>query len=405
MPITKKTVTRGFLAYVLFAIALQPAAFQHFGPLKKLFYALQIGMCLFVCVLELIEYANNRGFKSISRIAIALGFYYVYLLAVTILHHGLVEKIAMQAAHFVGFVLYLDLVLKNNPKEVFRSMLNILTFYVTVNFVITLVMPGGLYATDYFENNYLLGYDNQNINFMLPTLILVLLKNECDKPCRGQVVFTFTVVLATAIRIWSGMTLVVVVVTALFAIVIINGKGILAKKVFSGSIFNFLNLLILNIGAFVGLVFFQVQNYFAFFIEDVLHKSLTLTGRTVIWERTIDLIAKQPLFGYGKEAYEFRAVKHGFFPDNPAGLHCHNRFLETMYMGGIVLTAIYGIILFYAAFCLQKIKHTKTAKILAFGLFIYMVGMLTEFYDYCLLFWGLLVMAENCKILEGLKHR
>ena len=403
MPITKKTVTRGFLAYFFFAIALQPAAFQHTHYLKRVYFALQISMCLFLCVLELIDFANNRGFRSISRIAIALGIYYVYFLAVTILHHGLIEKTAMQAAHFVGFALYLDLVLKNNPKEVFRSMLNILTFLVTLNFVITLVMPEGLYATEYFDNNYLLGYDNQNINFMLPTLILVLLKHECDRPCLGQVVFTFSVVLATAIRIWSGMTLVVVVLTAVFAVLLLGRKGRPSRR--SGNVFNFLNLLLLNIAICIGLLFFQIQNYFAFFIEGVLHKSLTLTGRTEIWARTIEFVKQAPLFGYGKEDYAFRAVKHGFNPGYPAGLHCHNRFLETMYMGGVVLMAIYGYILFYAARCLYKLRHTKTAKILSFGLFIYMFGMLTEFYDYCLLFWGLLVMAENCKILEGLKHK
>ena len=402
MPITKKTVTRGVLAYVFFAIALQPAAFQHTHYLKRLYFALQIGMCLFMCVLELIDYANNRGFRSISRIAIALGFYFVYLLAVTVLHQGLVNKTAMQAAQFVGFALYLDLVLKNNPKEVFGPMLNLLTFFVTLNFIIILVMPGGLYATEYFPNNYLLGYDNQNINFMLPTLILVLLKNECCKPCRGQVVFTFAVVLATAIRIWSGMTMVVVGLTAIFALFIMSRRP--ARR-HSGRLFNFLNLLLLNIGVCIGLVFFQVQNLFAFFIEGVLHKSLTLTGRTEIWARTVEFVKQAPLFGYGKEDYAFRAVKHGFDAGYPAGLHCHNRFLETMYMGGVVLMALYGFILFYAAKCLYKLRHTKTAKIISFGLFIYMFGMLTEFYDYCLLFWGLLVMAENCKILEGLKQK
>ena len=54
-------------------------------------------------------------------------------------------------------------------------------------------------------------------------------------------------------------------------------------------------------------------------------------------------------------------------------------------------------ILAYAASCLNRVKETTFAKILSFGIFIYLIGMITEYYDYCIFLWGFLVMAENAE--------
>lgn len=412
MKVTEKSITQAKFAYLFFFIALEPAAFRHFSIVSDLFTIAQCVMFLLVLALwmprDLGFFIPRRRFtgknNGRSVICVLLAVYYVFFVVNAYVQDGRPKSTMFQGIQFLGFIMYLDLVLTHNPKELFGSALNILTFYLVVNFGMVLLLPGGLYETIYYANNYLLGYDNQNINFILPALVLVLLKNACLKPCKGQVVFTYLVAMATAVKIWSGMTMVVVGIMSAFAALCLSEKKFLKKSVLTDKIFNFFTLLITNIVMFILLVFCRIQVYFESFITGVLKKSMTLSNRTIIWDRVIEWIKKSPIVGYGKEDYYLHAIKLGFKENSPAGLHAHNRFLETMYCGGIVLTSIYLAILFYTARCLSAYRKTLFAKILSFGIFVYMVGMLTEFYDYCIFFWGFMVIAEHCYTLEGMKN-
>lgn len=392
--LSKKTISTGIWAYIFFFIAIEPAAFQKFSLTKSFFDVAHFSM-LIVCSIFFFWNFTITNFKK-KRICILMIIYYTFFLIVTFINQGMVKALATQAIQFIGFALYMDIVAKNNPKQIFKSALNILTLYVFFNCIIVYVIPDGLYETEYFSNNYLLGYDNQNINFILPTMVLVLLKNQCYKKCKAQVIFTYVLSWLTAIKIWSGMTLVVVSLMTIVAVFCFRKKeGLIQRHIFQGWIFNFWNFLIADLVMNFALVVLRVQYYFSYIIGDVLHKDLTLTGRTYIWDQTFEFIKENPIFGYGKEHYELRAVKYGVKEDSPFGLHAHNRFLETIYSGGIVLFGIFMFIMFYAASCLKKYKNTMFAKILSIGIFIYLIGMLTEYYDYCLFLWGFFVIAEN----------
>ena len=310
----------------------------------------------------------------------------------------MVTSVIGQAIRFITFVAYIDIAMKNNPKAIYCAGLNILTFFLILNCVTIFIFPDGLYSTDYFDNNYLLGYDNQNINFILPTLVIVLLKHNYYKRCFLQILLTYLVALITVIRIWSGMSLMVVISMSVFAIFFLRKKkGFVTNKILNGRIINFYLLLLINVVAFVLIVFFDASHFLSFIIVGFLGKLITLTGRTTIWQRAELYIIMNPIFGYGIEGTAYRALKMGYKSNSPAGLHAHNRFLETMYRGGVVLTAIYGYMLLYVAKTLKPIRNSLMARILSLGLFIYLMGMLTEFYDYCLFFWGFMVMAENAE--------
>lgn len=404
MKLNRRNIGKGLRAYIFFFIALEPAAFQHYGFLDKVFTLAQILMFLVVMYLSFVGQSNKKTLLD-KRVCLMMIVYYLYFIINTFINHGRTQALTIQAIHFIGFALYLDIVLKNNPKELFRSALNILTIYVAMNCISTIVLRNGLYETTYYTNNYLLGYDNQNINFILPTMVLVLLKNECYKKCKIHIIITYALAWITAIRIWSGMTLVVTALMTVVAIFCFRGSnGFLVRHLFTGKIFNFRNLLVVDLVANVALVYFRLQYYFEYLIVYVLHKNLTLTSRTIIWDRAIRFIRERPLFGYGRENYAMRAIKFGKRAESPAGLHAHNRLLETIYGGGFVMLGLFLWIFFYAAGRLNRVKDTTFAKILSFGIFIYLIGMLTEFYDYCLLLWGMLVIAENAEgILEKLQ--
>lgn len=403
MILSKRTISRGLWAYVFFFIALEPAAFQHNGITNKLFTIAQILMFAIMLYLSFSHVTKKE--LSTKKICLLMIAYYIYFIINTFLNNGRTRSLIIQGIQFIGFALYLDIVLKNNPKELFKSALNLLTAFVAINCLLTLVLKDGLYETVYYTNNYLLGYDNQNINFILPTLVLVLLKNEYYKKCKMQIILTYAIAWITAIRIWSGMTLVVTALMTMIAVFCFRGsEGFFVRHLFVGKIFNFRNFLFADIAANIALVYFRLQYYFEYIIVYVLHRDLTLTSRTIIWDKTIDFIKQRPWFGYGRENYSFRALKYGRSANSPSGLHAHNRLLETIYAGGIVMLALFLGIMFYTANCLYKARETIFAKILSFGIFIYLIGMLTEFYDYCIFLWGFFVMAENIEnILSNMR--
>lgn len=396
MILSKKTITKKVWAYIFFFISLEPAAFQHYRIVDNFFTVAQILMLILLLFFSFGRISKKE--LSLKKVCLLMIIYYMYFILNTYANDGRVRHLTIQGIQFIGFVLYLDLVLKDNPKELFRSGINLLTVVIAINCLLTLILKNGLYETIYYTNNYLLGYDNQNINFILPTLVLVLLKNECYKKCKMHIIVTYAIAWITAVRIWSGMTLVVTALMTTVAIFCFHGnKGFFIRRILTGKIFNFWNLLIVDIIANIALVFFRLQYYFEFFIVHVLHRSLTLTGRTIIWDKTFYFIRQRPWLGYGREHYDFRALKYGKHETSPTGLHAHNRFLETIYSGGIIMLILFLGIMFYAAKCLYRVRNTTFAKILSFGIFIYLIGMLTEYYDYCIFLWGFLVIAENAE--------
>lgn len=403
MKLSKTRISRGIWAYIFGIIALEPAAFQHFRITDMVFTMAQ-GVMLIIVVLLSCQQVRRNDFTN-QRVCVLLVIYYTYFLAVTLLNGGRTKSLFVQAVHFIGFVLYLDIVLKNNPKELFNSFLNILIVFIIINCLMVFILENGLYETTYYTNNYLLGYDNQNINFILPALVLVLLKNDIYKKCKGQIVIIYTLAWITTIKVWSGMSIIVMALMTIVAIFCFRGsKSFFVKHLFTGKLFNLKNLFIVDIVANVALVYYRLQYYFEYLIVNVLHRNLTLTSRTLIWDRAINQIKKRPWFGYGREEYQFRALKNGFRANHPAGLHSHSRFLETLYSGGIIMLVLFLGIIYYAASRLNKVKDTTFAKILSFGIFIYLIGMLTEYYDYCIFFWGFLVIAENSEgILTKMK--
>lgn len=86
------------------------------------------------------------------------------------------------------------------------------------------------------------------------------------------------------------------------------------------------------------------------FVEGVLHKDMTFTGRSTAWERVLLLIASKPVFGWGVIDSETatRLLKSIAFV-NP-----HNQLLNCLWQGGIILVFILSLIMTTTAFNIAK---------------------------------------------------
>lgn len=63
--------------------------------------------------------------------------------------------------------------------------------------------------------------------------------------------------------------------------------------------------------------------------------TLTLTGRTVIWERSLDLIRENPVLGYGFGSFRSDLTQY-FFASGYLAPHAHNTWINATFETGIV---------------------------------------------------------------------
>lgn len=63
--------------------------------------------------------------------------------------------------------------------------------------------------------------------------------------------------------------------------------------------------------------------------------------------------------------------------------------------------ALYLLFIIIPVFVTMKFRKLKGAKIIAFTLFVYLTGMITEFYDFSPMFFGLMTLSCYCDRFES----
>ena len=106
-------------------------------------------------------------------------------------------------------------------------------------------------------------------------------------------------------------------------------------------------------------------------IQDVLHKDITFSGRTYIWESCLKMISFHPVIGYGNFDSGWIIKWNGIMRN------AHNLFFDILIQGGIVLLLGYLIFLL-TVFITATDKKNKKSQLLLVTLFCLFVVMLCE---------------------------
>lgn len=382
------------LITISYFVLMEPRYFYYIKTLKTIWYGMIGGVDIILIV------AHIRYKFKLSIITKLVIIYHAYLALITFAHKGDIRTAVIDSAIFIGLCLCTEIGIQYNAARTIRSLLAVLEAEVFINIITIILFPRGLYSTAYFTNNYFLGYDNQNINILLPMLVIAIICAEYgDSVDRLNLILVTAMTAFTVIFFWSGASLVVI--------------AIIMGIYFSGAykihwLFNFRNYLICNFVFFYLFVILEIPEYFSRIVVVLLGKSTTFSGRIYFWRRTIELIRKNPLLGYGVEFENERVIKYALSRHYHissryniyVGLHAHNRYLETMYRGGFILTILYLLCLYLVVKNLMKNKKQICAAILALGLFAYLTGMLTEFYRLSYLFFPMMTLSMYVKTIE-----
>ena len=387
--LTQKNRITELFVLLAFFILLEPRYFFFVDGINTIF---KYG----VIIVSLILFFGYLLFewKKWSKMTLLCILYHGYLCGLTLFTKGDFVEIVQDSLFFCSLCILTEYCLKYNPRFLYTKLLLLLACEMLIN-VPSIFMENGLYATSFAQTtNYFLGYKNQMINIILPTLMLgYLYVLSQGKGSRILLFCLFIISFITVVHVDSKASTLMVCLMVFPVFCLCNFSNV----------FNMVTYLAVNIISFVSIVLLQVQKKMGPFIEMIFPgRNTSFSGRDFIWQNTINLIKENPVWGYGVEEYSSLLVRYGmsggytFFT-----LHAHDRFLETMYRGGIVLLIIYVIMLCVSTYYLFKYRKLNASKIVAFSLFVYLVGMITEFYRYSYLFFPMMVIAENILLLQN----
>ncbi len=316
---------RRWLYYFLLLPYFKPAVLgvlEGTELLETLFDLWRLGAAGVICVLYLVQLWRQR--RGPSPVLLWLAVYLGGITVATLVREDNLWSLLNYIVTIGTFCMLVELALRDDPALAVDMLVMPLTVLILINFVLLCVFPQGLcWGGTYGYRYNFLGIDNFLAPILIPHMFLVVLRSSMR---HGRINwFAYAMIGVSAVSlllVWSATALMGLAVALVFLLFFYERR--------LQTLFNFDTALGLGTGLFFSVVLFRLQNLFSFLIEGVLHKGLSFTGRTDIWDKAIDMILKSPFLGYGiaQSGKVYRLYKHKYY-------HAHNVFLEIMVEGGV----------------------------------------------------------------------
>lgn len=355
-----------YFYFIIFLILLKPASFNFISPILDI--ASNVLRVFAGLVLVLLFIIN----KKLSKITISIVAYEAVIGIATVINYRNADFKAyvLGCVSILTMIIAVELGINNNVKIMLVSLMRVLELLVFANFITILVYPNGMYTSTY-KANWLLGYDNCHILTILPLLCISLIVFTFQNNY-FELILSLIISCVTIIIRWPATSLVGMFIFLFFALL-----PLFRNKT---NFFNVLSYSVTSIIIFLIIVIFRLQEYFSFIIVNILHKNLTFTGITRIWDRVLDLIQKCPIIGYGKMS------GIGIMEGNHEITHAHSYILQVLYMCGAIGLIAFFIVNFFACNELFKHKNSYIAKIISGTLFSFYMMFVAEAFNSPLIF-------------------
>ena len=311
--------------------------------------AISMGLFLFLLVWYIVRF-------KYSKIIIIFGLYFIFgLLSCYLGEYSNPLTFFKIYYPIFGALLLIDIFIKSKCKLIIFALEKAFFTLIFINFLTIIFYPNGLFADELYSNNWFLLYDNLHIFIYIPGLIVSLIASKYKK--NKYLFFTMLSMIMYSVFFCKSATSMV-------------GLGIflilyLFKDFFKK--FNFMNAvtyLYTYITIFIGIVVLRFQNLFSFFIVDYLHKDLTFTGRTFLWDNVLNYIQEKPFLGYGIESNSVFINKMGF----RLYTHAHNTIYDIVYKGGIVSLIFFAFLLIISSKKLKEMNKSVISVIISGGM-------------------------------------
>lgn len=347
------------ILYILLAVPFfKPAIFgvmEEFSLLETVFDLWRLAATAAIALLYLLKMWKEK--KRPSLVLVLLGLYLFFVLLSTVLGAENYWSVINYVLSIFGFCVLLELALWESADTALDMIFYPMTVLVWCNFLLECIYPRGLCVGGTYSYSYnFLGIDNFIGPMLIPYMILTAVRSVRRTGDLDWVSYMMIGVCTLNILFdWSATALMGMAVAVIFLLFIFGRR----LEIF----FNGLTALAVGLGMFLFIVLLRLQDLFAWFIEGVLHKGLSFTGRTDIWDIAITMIAEKPIlgWGWGSRGKIYRVLKGKYY-------HAHNVYLEVMMEGGILAMIPFLGAQLASAWKLMKYRKEPCARILSAGL-------------------------------------
>lgn len=309
----------------------------------------------FFSFVAILVFAKER--KRNYKWLLLLGLFYLAFIWSSIINQEPIMSLLKNALFSISFCVLMDFYLKKDLITTISSVRKSLEILMWINLVTVILFPDGLYIVTSelhataMNPAYFLGHRNNAIEVFIPLVGLAMLESHMlQKRMDTVVIRTILCSLVTVVLTWSANAILCV---ALFIVYCFLYKRPHYK------LYNVWTFFFSSVVATIGLVVLRIERMFYWLITGILHKSITLSTRTLIWERSVNWIKKSPIYGYGVESAEVK------FPKIRALNSCHNYYLDYLYYGGVIMLIIVLLLFYVSVKNLGQIKDNKIIDIIA----------------------------------------
>lgn len=321
---------------------------------------------------------------KLSQYTKVLIFYRLYILIIVLLKGGDILTWFNRSSMIIFVCLIVEYNLAKNAKRTISALKDILSTLIFINLITW--KPDGLYTNDVNGKKYcFLGLRTRIADSVFPAVCIAFIDSKFGKlksNLKGWVVYIaayITFLLEWVATAFLGINL--------LGILFVSTKTKLMNRLHPGMLAGIALL------ANISIVFFRVQNLFAFIIVGILNKSLTLTGRTFIWDSAMEVIKNSIVVGYGETLNGTFAFYEWQFWQG------HSQLIQTLHDGGIIGCILFVYLNWIVVKELMKYRNHNFTKMISATLFIIYIMMITEIYGYYPYFYVLLTIGANIEIL------
>lgn len=349
-----------FISFAILLTFFKPAFIYENESLNELVNML----CIIISFISLILYF---WYKKTDKLVLAVMLFFFTLFFSTIINNKSIVYFMKIYVPLIGCILYLNMMQKYSINKFVRNLSVFLYSMIILNFISVL-----LGNTNEFERMYFLGYDNSFAPFIsISSIILAYFSLWKYGKLKSKYWFINIITIVSCFMITSSNATFIaflLIIFDMFMIFKLYNKKFVAKNL------NLKNYLIFSLVIFILIVLLRFQDFFSYIIIDVLNRDLTFTGRTFIWDRTIEFIKQNLIVGYGVEDFELRTFTKGIF-------HAHSNYLNILLEGGIISFMVY-LNIFRVIWDKIKNNISKISIIvLSFGVLIFFVMSTIEYYS------------------------
>lgn len=287
-----------------------------------------------------------------SRFMILTICYFAYLIAITFIDHNKAADVHLIISNLkiVFMLCAIEYLLKRTPDSTINIMFFILITFVLIDFASIVLFPNGLYQTEQIWNewsssqeaHWIYGNKNNRIYWYVLLSIITWLRYIFNNKSKVMVLITSGISIVAMMLVKSSTATIV-------AILVSVGVFYLTYKKQTNLNMNSYGILVIYVCITV-LILLGSTSLLKPFVEGVLHKDMTFTGRSTAWERVLLLIASKPVFGWGVIDSE---TATGLLK-SIAFVNPHNQLLNCLWQGGIILVFILSLIMTTTAFNIAK---------------------------------------------------